>query len=225
KLFAAVLGDLLRPPRRHPDPVDAEVVDELARALQHRRRLVLDDVRQRAGRRGQRHVDGGGVVGLDPDVVDQAQVDDVHAQLGVDHHAHGLLAVVDLRHALGPTGRALRRLGLLRLLLEVGRRPALALAVRLGHAPTSLEFDVRASASLNAIHPSNAHFTRAGYLATPANAMPSSRTSSSGSTWPRPCMSSVNASIVVIASSMLWPTTRSVSTDVDAWLIEQPCPS
>ena len=38
-------------------------------------------------------------------------------------------------------------------------------------------------ASLNAIQPSSAHFTRAGYLATPANAMPSPSTSSS----PRPC--------------------------------------
>src|SRR5262245_33476142 len=32
---------------------------------------------------------------------------------------------------------------------------------------------------------SSVHFTRAGYFATPANAMPSSSTSSSGSIWPR----------------------------------------
>ena len=40
-------------------------------------------------------------------------------------------------------------------------------------------------ASLNAIHDSSAHLTRAGYFATPANATPSSSTASSGSTWPR----------------------------------------
>ena len=75
---------------------------------------------------------------------------------------------------------------------------------------------------MNAIQPSNAHFTRAGYRATPANATPSPSTSSSGSTWPRPCTISWNARSTVEAVADGRPTTRSVSTDADAWLIEQP---
>ena len=66
---------------------------------------------------------------------------------------------------------------------------------------------------------------RAGNLATPANAMPSSSTSSSGSTLPRPCISARNASCTASASSSGWPITRSVITDVAAWLIEQPSAS
>ena len=79
--------------------------------------------------------------------------------------------------------------------------------------------------ALNAIQPSSAHFTRAGYFATPANAMPSPITSSSPSIVPREDIISVNAATVFSASPTLWPITWSVSTDVDAWLIEQPCPS
>ena len=55
--------------------------------------------------------------------------------------------------------------------------------------------------------------------------MPSSSTSSSGSTSPRPCISSRNASWVANASSTGWPMTRSVSTEAAAWLIEQPSAS
>ena len=75
---------------------------------------------------------------------------------------------------------------------------------------------------MNAIQPSSAHFTRAGYRATPANATPSPSTSSSGSTCPRPCAISWNAASTFIESVTDRPTTRSVSTDADAWLIEQP---
>src|SRR5215467_7417750 len=59
KLLAAVLGDLVRAPRRQPHPVDAEVGHQ---ALQRGRGLVLDDVRERARGAGQRHVDGGHAV-------------------------------------------------------------------------------------------------------------------------------------------------------------------
>ena len=66
---------------------------------------------------------------------------------------------------------------------------------------------------------------RAGNFATPANAMPSSRTSSSGSTLPWPCISARNASWVASALSTGWPMTRSVITEAAAWLIEQPSAS
>ena len=79
-----------------------------------------------------------------------------------------------------------------------------------------------AVASFQAIHDSSAHFTRAGNLATPANAMPSSRRSSSGSTWPLPCMRVRNSSWIAIASSTGLPMTRSVITDAEACEMEQP---
>src|SRR6185503_12376998 len=80
QLVAAVVGDLLRAPRRHPDPVDPEVVDQ---AVQRHPGLVLDHVGQRAGRRRQRHVDGRRTGVVDGDAVDQAEVDDVDPELGV----------------------------------------------------------------------------------------------------------------------------------------------
>src|SRR4029450_10087909 len=92
---------------------------------------------------------------------------------------------------------------------------------RFGHDST---FPVRANASLNAIHASSAHLPRAGYFATPANAVPSPSTSSSGSTVPRLVITSVNASPVDSASATLRPRTNSYSTLADAWLIEQPMP-
>ena len=75
---------------------------------------------------------------------------------------------------------------------------------------------------MNAIQPSSAHFTRAGYFETPANAMPSPMTSSSPSIVPRDETISVNAATVFSASPTVSPITWSVSTDVAAWLIEQP---
>src|SRR5215218_4150788 len=59
QLLAAVVGDLVRAPRRHPDPVDPDVVDQAGAGAtgEGLARLVLDDVGQRAGRRGQRHVE------------------------------------------------------------------------------------------------------------------------------------------------------------------------
>ena len=53
--LAAVLVDLVRTPRRVPHPVDRSLVDQSG-ADQSVDRLVFDDVGQRAGRPGQRHV-------------------------------------------------------------------------------------------------------------------------------------------------------------------------
>ena len=78
---------------------------------------------------------------------------------------------------------------------------------------------------MNAIHDNSAHFTRAGYFETPANATPSSSSSSSGCIWPRLATISVKASTRDIASSTGLPTNSSCSTLADAWLIEQPIPS
>lgn len=79
-----------------------------------------------------------------------------------------------------------------------------------------------AVASFQAIQGSRAHFTRAGNFATPAKAIPSSSTPSSGSTEPRPCISDWNSRCTAIASSTLLPISSSVITDAAAWLIEHP---
>src|SRR5690606_2269876 len=218
QLLAALVGDPLRTPRRHPDPVDLVVGHDLLPAEQHRAGLVLDHVGQRACGRRQRHVDGGDVVLADPDVVHQAEIDDVDPQLGVDHVAQRLLHVLDRGH------RARVGLGLLR---QVGRGSALAgrvLGPEISAPSRAFSTPACTKAALTAIQPSSAHFTLAGYFATPANATPSSSTSSSGSTLPRPCINSTNASSFASASSTGRSTTRSVSTDTDAWEIEQPWP-
>src|SRR6185437_727816 len=87
ELFAAVFGDVLRAPGRHPDPVDAEVGYHAVQGLAG---LVFDHVGERAGGARQGHVEGGYLVGVDVYAVDQAQVDDVDAQLGVDDVAQRL---------------------------------------------------------------------------------------------------------------------------------------
>src|SRR5215469_2866883 len=102
KLLAAVLGDLVRAPRREPHPVDAEVGHQ---ALQRGRGLVLDDVGERARGTGERHVDRGHAVPAERDAVDQAKIDHVDAKLGVDHVAERLKDVLGLRGA----ARRLRR--------------------------------------------------------------------------------------------------------------------
>ena len=109
ELLAPVLGDVLRAPRRHPHPVDAEVRHHPVEGLGG---LVLDDVGERAGRAGQGHVDGGHAV-ADVDAVDQAQVHDVDAELGVDHVPqcleHVFLLGAELRgHLAGLRHRFLR---------------------------------------------------------------------------------------------------------------------
>ena len=78
--------------------------------------------------------------------VDQAEVDDVDAELGVDHVAHGLLDVLD-----------------------VGAVPV-GCGCGLTHALSSVVLDVAcaasawAVASFQAIQPSSAHLMRAGIL-------------------------------------------------------------
>src|SRR4051794_6708385 len=62
QLLAAVVGDLVGAPRRHPDPVDAVRRDQ---SLEGLLRLVLDDVGQRAGRGGERHVEDGVLLRVD----------------------------------------------------------------------------------------------------------------------------------------------------------------
>jgi hypothetical protein len=81
ELLAPVLGDVLRAPRRHPHPVDPEVRHHAVEGVP---RLVLDDVGERAGRAGQRHVDGGHPVGADLNAVNQPEVHHVDAELRVD---------------------------------------------------------------------------------------------------------------------------------------------
>ena len=89
------------------------------------------------------------------DAVDEAEVDDVDAELGVDDVAHRLLDVGDVGARLWPAARSWR----------------LVLARRCGRAVVGVAADAaRAVASLNAIQPSSAHLTRAGYFETPANA-------------------------------------------------------
>src|SRR5262249_30663076 len=109
------------------------------------------------------------------------EVDHVDAQLRVDHVAHSLLDVLDLRRGHG----------------------------LFGHFTTPSSDTARAVASLNAIHDSSAHFTRAGYLATPPKATPSSSSSSSPSTSPRPAIIAVKASTRDSASWMVRPTISS----------------
>ena len=78
------------------------------------------------------------------------------------------------------------------------------------------------TASFQAIHDSSAHLIRAGNLATPAKAMPSSRTSSSGTTWPLPCIRVRKLSCTAMASATGLPITRSAITEAEAWEMEQP---
>jgi SseB protein N-terminal domain/SseB protein C-terminal domain len=97
ELLAPVLGDALRPPRRQPHPVDAEVRHDTLEGVPG---LVLDDVGERAGRAGQGHIDGGHAV-ADVDAVDQAQVYDVDAEFRVDHVPERLEHVFLLGGELG----------------------------------------------------------------------------------------------------------------------------
>src|SRR5262249_34984774 len=146
-----------------------------------------------------RHVEDGGSVGVDRDAVHEAEVDDVDAELGVDHVAHRLGDVVE----------------------RLRRRARVGLGHRAASVPAA-----RAAASVNAIQPSSAHLTLAGYPATPANAIASSsRSSSTPSVSPRLCISVRNSSWATSASPSDRPVTRSDITDVDACEIEHPRPS
>src|SRR5882757_5308390 len=187
QLLAAVVGDLVRAPRRHPDPVDLQVADD---ALGGGLGLLLDDVGEGAGGRGEGHVEGGDVGVVDVDAVDQAQVDHVDAQFGVDHVVQRLADLFFGGRLEGAGG--------------------------LGHALSSGAERAWAVASFHAIQLSSAHLTRAGYFETPANATASSSTSSiasSGSSWPRDCISSRKVSWIFRASATSLPTSSSLSTD------------
>src|SRR4051794_4272097 len=197
QLLTALFGDLVGAPRRHPHPVDADAVDE---AVERLRGLVLDDVRQRAGRGRQRHVDDGLVVLVDGQTVDEAEIDDVDPELGVDDVAQGLLDVRRVRDA--------------------GVAHAVSSLVPLVAAASAL-----VNASSNAVHPSIAHLTRLACRPTPAKATPSPSTPSSGSTEPRERTMARNSSTIFLTSPGSCPTARSCSTEVEAWLIEQPSPS
>src|SRR3954454_10381839 len=223
QLLAAVVGDLVGTPRRHPHPVDPDVVDQAGAGAAGQRLtgLVLDDVGQRAGRRGQGHVDDGDVVLVDVQPVDQAQVDDVDAQLGVDDVAHGFLDVLEQRRLVG------RQLGRSRVCGDVLGGLAHYCWPPVG-AVGRAEDRARALASLSAIQLISAHLIRAGYLDTPANATASSSSSSSFSATdgsPLACISVMKWSPVSSACGTVFPMTRSYMADTDAWLIEQPTPS
>src|ERR1700739_3103004 len=177
QLFSAVLGDLVRAPWWIPHPVDLQVVHQPG-ADERGARLIFDDVGQRTGRRRQGHVDQRHralFTLFDVQTVDQSEIDDIDAELRVDDVAHRLFHI----------GQQ----------LVVHPAPPLTCPLR----------DACATASLNAIQPSNAHFTRAGYFETPANAMPSPMTSSSPSIVPRDETISVNAATVLRASPTGWP--------------------
>ena len=74
--------------------VEEALRDVVDQALQRGVGLVLDDVGQRTGRRGERHVEDDVVALVEVDVVDEAQVDDVDPELGVDDVLHRLGDVV-----------------------------------------------------------------------------------------------------------------------------------
>src|SRR5690606_9856766 len=237
QLLAPVLGDLVRPPRRHPDPVDPEVLDDPAAGSTAERRagLVLDDIGERARRGGERHIQRGDVVVVHADAVDQAKVASVEAELRVDDVLRGRFDVGNRRLL-----RAARRVGRRSAARRVGRRSGLGRGLVTHADPPAkrcrAEIPAKrcraqppatacAVASLKAIQDNRAHFTRAGYLETPAKAMPSSSSPSSGSPWLRPPTISVNASTLARASVTVLPTRSSYSTLADAWLMEQPIPS
>src|SRR5215469_729534 len=82
ELLAAAVGDVGRPPGRYPLPFDAEVLDAVEGG-EPRADLAFHDVRQRAGCGREGHRDDGGPA-LKGDGADETEVNDVHAQVGVD---------------------------------------------------------------------------------------------------------------------------------------------
>src|SRR5690606_25247667 len=77
QLLATFIRDLVRPPRRHPDPVDPHVRDHAATWTleQHRPCLILDHIGEWARCRGERHVQCGYVRVVHVDAVQEAEVD------------------------------------------------------------------------------------------------------------------------------------------------------
>src|SRR5690606_7031065 len=78
---SAVVGDALGRPRRHPHPVDAECRHEAVKRLGN---VVLDHVGKRAARARQRHADHERIMlFIECQIIDQAEIDNVAAQLGI----------------------------------------------------------------------------------------------------------------------------------------------
>src|ERR1022692_2311318 len=163
------------------------------------------------------------------------KVDPVEAELGVDHVPQRFQQILDLRaDARSCAGAGLRIGARLRIWTCRGICPRAHVGVlRLRHldsfSPGACAVAAAAIAcavaSFHAIQPSSAHLIRAGYWATPTKAAASPSTSSSGSAAPRERISSTNAALMSIASPTDLPITISASTDMLAWLIEQPSAS
>src|SRR6266487_1750679 len=235
KLFAAVLGDLVGSPRRKPHPVDVEAGNQ---AFKRFGGLILDYVRERACGAGQRHVDGGHPILAEVDTVDEAEINDVDPQFRVHHITERLEDLARFRLSLPRAGRPRAgrpRAGRPGLPVRRARPPAGQVGgllfdrvFRHDDCP-AFSFSARAVASFQAIQPSSAHLIRAGYLATPAKAIASSRASSSlsssASTSPRDRIRARKSSPMAIAPLTVFPMTRSVITEALAWLIEQPSAS
>ena len=81
-LFFAVFGDLLWAPWWHPDPVDAEGVDD---AIQGFCGLLFKYICQWTACRGEGHVDEKALIFGLVQAVNQTEVDDVYADLRVDY--------------------------------------------------------------------------------------------------------------------------------------------
>src|SRR5699024_622442 len=105
---------------------------------------------------GQGHVNHRVAVFVDIDPVHQPEVHHVDSQFGVDDVLHRL------DHLVFGDRRRSRDVDVGKIRTHVSSPPA----------------DACATASLNAIHGSSAHFTREGNCATPANATPSFKRSS-----------------------------------------------
>src|SRR6266568_3791126 len=103
--FSFLGGHDARIPARRPHQVDVDVVDSGEPIRQHRVRLRLDDWTKWAGRRRQRHIDDD-VLGLVVDLhaIDEAEVDDADADLGVVHALQRLANLLLVREGLGVNG-------------------------------------------------------------------------------------------------------------------------
>src|SRR5438309_1538823 len=214
-------GHGARVPWWRPDQVHLNVArsrqartDAVDLALQHRP--------DGASRTRERHVHLD-VIAVHIDAVDEAQVDDVEADLGVDH---GLECFPD----------QLRRQRLRRLIVTVRVQRGSPIGFsRLGcflvdihlaylYSATSVAWPASWACSCRPCNSefqgSTAHLIRTGYFFTPCSA------SRSPSSSPPPSASiiSLKLAITLSASARGFPRTCSVIIEADAWLMEQPRP-
>src|SRR5699024_495303 len=89
-VFASVVGGLLRTPRWHPNPVEAPFIDH---GFNRTTNLILDHICERAGCCGECHIDDESAVLGVIQTVEEAEVNDVNAQFGVDNIFEGFLNV------------------------------------------------------------------------------------------------------------------------------------